>query len=264
VVLTAVLVALFLWVFKPFGLEQAPVRWRDGFILGYGLVTLVVAGVLVVLIPLLFPARFREPDWTVGKNMAYYTLLLFCIACGNAWYTAWVYGMRIRIQGLLLFQLYTIAVGAVVAALVTLIRYLGSLRLNRKKAELLNQELQSRPAATPHAGFRFTAENGKDELRIPYLDLFFIESADNYSSFCYREGRVVKRRLLRGSLRMFEEQVGVTDLIRCHRSYLVNLRSVAHISGNSQGYRAHFEGTDESIPVSRKAGPELHRHLQGR
>jgi DNA-binding LytR/AlgR family response regulator len=42
-----------------------------------------------------------------------------------------------------------------------------------------------------------------------------------------------------------------TDIFRCHKSYLINLTQVAHISGNAQGYKLHLQNSTIEIPVSR-------------
>ncbi len=42
------------------------------------------------------------------------------------------------------------------------------------------------------------------------------------------------------------------QLVRVHRSYLVNLQRVARVSGNAQGYRLHLSAPDvEPVPVGR-------------
>ena len=42
--ISAVIVFLFLWVFRPFGIDRVEVESLDLFIAGYGLVTFLVAG----------------------------------------------------------------------------------------------------------------------------------------------------------------------------------------------------------------------------
>lgn len=58
--------------------------------------------------------------------------------------------------------------------------------------------------------------------------------------------------MLRSTLRRMEDALASwPQFFRCHRTYLVNLDKVAHVSGNAQGYRLHLEGLDDTIPVSR-------------
>jgi DNA-binding LytR/AlgR family response regulator len=40
-------------------------------------------------------------------------------------------------------------------------------------------------------------------------------------------------------------------IMRCHRSYLVNVNHIDRVEGNSQGYRIYFETIDFAVPVSK-------------
>ncbi|NNK69400.1 MAG: LytTR family transcriptional regulator [Flavobacteriaceae bacterium] len=39
--------------------------------------------------------------------------------------------------------------------------------------------------------------------------------------------------------------------MRCHRSYIINVDHVQHISGNLQGYQLELSGFQDLVPVSR-------------
>ena len=64
----------------------------------------------------------------------------------------------------------------------------------------------------------------------------------------------LKKTLLRGSLSRFEEQAHHPDVVRCHRSFVVNLRQVASVSGNAQGYKLQLQNYPSPIPVARRYG----------
>jgi DNA-binding LytR/AlgR family response regulator len=51
---------------------------------------------------------------------------------------------------------------------------------------------------------------------------------------------------------------------RCHRSYLVNLNYIRHISGNATGYKLHLEGVNDLIPVSRNLNNEIIEKINSR
>jgi DNA-binding LytR/AlgR family response regulator len=40
-------------------------------------------------------------------------------------------------------------------------------------------------------------------------------------------------------------------IMRCHKSYMVNLKFVRDISGNAQGYKLHIPALNFPVPVSR-------------
>jgi tetratricopeptide (TPR) repeat protein len=94
---------------------------------------------------------------------------------------------------------------------------------------------------------------GKDAaVSIPLKDVLCIEAADNYIALYYFLNAVVKKELFRSTMKMAEEQLaGNDEMIRCHKSYIINTNNVAQVSGNAQGYRLLIKGLEFSIPVSR-------------
>jgi DNA-binding LytR/AlgR family response regulator len=99
---------------------------------------------------------------------------------------------------------------------------------------------------------RLIAENEKDILEIGSDDLFFIGSSDNYSTVHFLKNDVLQKELLRSSLSRLETQIASSKIVRCHRSYIVNMDRVARVSGNAQGYKFHLQPTELTVPVARK------------
>ena len=93
-------------------------------------------------------------------------------------------------------------------------------------------------------------------------DIFYIMSQDNYVSIHYLIGDTMNSYLLRSSTMEVEEALKGTSIIRCHRSYLVNLNHVKmlhHSSGKAAIVLSDKTGTE--IPVSRKYYKELRQHI---
>lgn len=103
---------------------------------------------------------------------------------------------------------------------------------------------------------------GKDWLRISLQQLLFIESSDNYVMIHYIEGQKINRKLLRGSLKHFENQLADLPIQRCHHSYMVNLLIVSHIEGNLKGMKLHLLHGEQVIPVSRKYAANIARKME--
>ena len=61
----------------------------------------------------------------------------------------------------------------------------------------------------------------------------------------------LQKALLRSSLSHLETQLP-GPVVRCHRSYLVNLHQVGQVTGNAQGYRLHLHGGQAVVPVARR------------
>ncbi|MGG6496574.1 UNVERIFIED_CONTAM: LytTR family transcriptional regulator, partial [Bacteroidetes bacterium 56_B9] len=51
---------------------------------------------------------------------------------------------------------------------------------------------------------------------------------------------------------------------RCHRAFLVNIRMVVKVDGNSQGYKLNLEGCEEDVPVSRAYAKEVKALIENR
>jgi len=52
------------------------------------------------------------------------------------------------------------------------------------------------------------------------------------------------------------------EIIKVHRSYLVNLHQIEQISGNAQGYRLKLYGGIIGVPVSRAMIPTFEERLK--
>ncbi len=98
----------------------------------------------------------------------------------------------------------------------------------------------------------FYDDKGVLKFSIKKENLFYIESAENYVSICYLNKGKVSKYLLRDTLKKMEDTFSATEIIRCHRSYIVNFEKVKVISRDKDGLKLEFDNqavTD--IPVSR-------------
>ena len=247
-----IFVAIFLLVFQPFGSAQWDDPAKPYILSGYGLVTFACLAGIGLVIPRIFRHVFDEKSWTVGREIAWTLFVIVFIALGNILYSQWALGNGF--DHVLLWLGITTAVGVIPATIITLLSYA---RLLRKYAgndlEVKKRGPEANPAEVPHE-ITFTAENEKDSLIVRMDNLLLIESADNYSEIVYLQNEKIKKTLLRGSLSRFEEQAHHPDVVRCHRSFVVNLRQVESISGNAQGYKLQLRNYSLPIPVARRYG----------
>jgi len=97
-----------------------------------------------------------------------------------------------------------------------------------------------------------TSEN----LRLSPDALLYISADDNYSRVVWTEGNLIKEKVLRSTLKHLEEQLAGTDMLRCHRSYLVNC-SRYRLLGDSRGYKLSTAEDPRTIPVSRSYSKKM-------
>lgn len=98
----------------------------------------------------------------------------------------------------------------------------------------------------------FQSENGKEQLAFFYQDILFLEAQDNYVAIFYLDGQEVRKKLIRSSLKKIQQRMKDTLLLRCHRSYIVNLLQVEQIRGNTHGLTLSLRIGTQIVPVSRQ------------
>jgi len=88
---------------------------------------------------------------------------------------------------------------------------------------------------------------------MPVDKLLFIQSCDNYANIVRQKNGNTTEKLLRSSLKNIEEQITLPFVVRCHRSFIVNLSLVQAITGNSRNYTLSLKNYHTPIPVSRES-----------
>ena len=103
-----------------------------------------------------------------------------------------------------------------------------------------------------HNIVNFCDEKGQLKLSVDIDNLLYIESADNYVNIYYSNKGKFSRFMLRSTLKSIEENFADCDLVRCHRSYVVNFKKVKVLRKEKEGLfiDLDFEKSPE-IPVSK-------------
>ncbi|MEO5645468.1 MAG: LytTR family DNA-binding domain-containing protein [Bacteroidia bacterium] len=264
-----IFIGLFLIVFQPFGTSSiTDETFRIAFLGGYGLLTIVICIIYGFLLRFLFPKWMDEKSWTTGKEILATLTIIFIVSICNLFYTNIIFHRNFETMQVPYWAGVTLVVSIIPVSFSVMLRQGKMTRESEGMAEEINGEIEHRkeealpkaePVSTP---WIFISENEKEKVEADEKSLLFIESADNYSTFYMLENNELKKLLLRGSLKRMEEQAGAPSLYRCHRTYIVNLSKVISVSGNAQGYRLHFDGTENTVPVSRNLGKELKQKLE--
>ena len=84
-------------------------------------------------------------------------------------------------------------------------------------------------------------------------NLYFIESDDNYIQVWYADSSgELKKYMLRCRLKTVEDSFAESDLVRCHRKYIINIRKVRLLTAEREGYGVELESdSTPRIPVSK-------------
>ncbi len=217
-------------------------------------------------VPKLFPSLFLS-DRLKNRHIIWYILgLLFLIGLANAFYFHAVHHGGTLLQDILGFQFYTVAIGFIPVVFVLLLQNYWHLQEHIRKAESINRELDGpKPGADafhPEQPLTLTSDNEKETIRVPSSRLLFVKSAGNYVEVFTEENGVVRKHLLRNTIKAVSGSLADNGLIlQCHRAYLVNVLNIGNVTGDSQGFRVTIRNTDHQVPVSRGYLKQFKQHI---
>jgi DNA-binding LytR/AlgR family response regulator len=98
----------------------------------------------------------------------------------------------------------------------------------------------------------FHDEKGILRISIKQNNFLYLEANDNYVNLYYLVDGKIESFLLRNSLKKIESELINFDIIRCHRSYIVNFSKVRMIYKNSNGLTIELDVPERiQIPISR-------------
>lgn len=99
----------------------------------------------------------------------------------------------------------------------------------------------------------FHDEKGDLKISIMLENLLYIESADNYATIFYINKQSRSHYMIRNSLKWMEENlIKDTPLVRCHRSFIVNLDKVKILKKEKSGIMLELDAENSpDIPVSK-------------
>ncbi len=265
--LIGVFVGFFLTVFQPFGIQSWHTAYKSAKLLGFGVVSSALTAGHFLIWPWLFPHWFAENQWTVAKAIGFIVALLVSIAVANQLYLAVLLGDPVAAPDLVSSIIVTFLVGVFPTTVAVLASYTLRLRRYVQSANELSAQrapelpttklLDEPPTSTLSSKFVLSSDNEKDTVSLTIDELLFIESSDNYATVVYMNQSGTARMLLRNTLSRLETQANSPDVVRCHRSFVVNLTQVERVTGNAQGYKLHLAGGQFVVPVARQYNATL-------
>ena len=253
--ISGTLVALFLLVFQPFQIRIN--SWLIFFaLLGFGIVTFLVC----ILVDLIFKKWVARNFVQRPATLIMIFLYLIFIALGNILYDQVLTGAshKFNFFNILTVFFYTVLVGLVPVSYFSILYY-------REKQRQVQQELEEqRRAAEAKARSRVVllrGEGKKDVLKLPSEQLLYLQAQDNYVVVQYLRAGKHRKKLLRASLSKLEKELGKTSLVRCHRSFIVNLDQVANIIGSGGNMHLQLLHAEFAVPVSKKYVQVISEHF---
>ena len=100
------------------------------------------------------------------------------------------------------------------------------------------------------------------QLSVAKENLLYIESADNYICIWYMKGDLLKKKLMRITMKDVSEQLAETNIVRCHRSYMINLDLVKVMRREKENIFLELGVPNvKEIPISKTYGEAVLRRL---
>jgi hypothetical protein len=257
----SVFVTLFLYLIQPFGLNDYPHNLFL-FCVGFGLLTFFAAVAFECISRFVFKFQRDAPTWTLWKWILNALVLIVFIAVANYLFLIYMMGWSgfyWKMMGYMLFS--TVIVGIFPIVFSGMLIQMRAYKNNQVQAAVLQAVVKSKPENSQ--SITITSKNEKQTLELNLETILYIESQQNYVLICaFKEGQIEKTRF-RNTVKIISEQLENTNILRCHRSFLVNTNAIEKVSGNAQGLKLALKNLpDYEVPVSRKYIPILKSVLE--
>lgn len=250
ILFTAIFAFAFILLFKPFESPTFLAISRDRFAAYAAIICSI--GLVVLAI-----SRFLMWLYCKRNNLLTYTSYMFWILCEitaiSMFCNLFAYLVGTRTQGY--FEI--LGDTFIYSALILLFPYIiTTLYFELKDREKAIERIKSRSGIVAekdeHRQLLFTDEKGNLKLSIKIDSLFYIEAADNYVNICYENKEKITKFCIRNTLKNIETMDLDSDLVRCHRSYIINFKKVKVLKKEKDSLFVELDSKDvPDLPVSK-------------
>ncbi len=123
----------------------------------------------------------------------------------------------------------------------------------------VNSEKQLKDDTSGSVQITLRGTNKEDVVNTQLSDILFIKANDNYIILhLANQNGVVKRHMIRSTLKQIAEQLQPNLFFQCHRSYIINIQRIIDIVGNKNATKVSLADSKKLIPVSRGKVDDLY------
>ncbi len=247
---TAIFALLFINIFQPFNSRDwVPNITEFRYFLFSCLIILTATCVIAISRTVMyFYAKKNEISyldyafWVLVELIAmsfFYTLFPYYVLHANVLFWS-------------LFKTAITYTSLIVLAPYSILSLFFSLKDKESRLEKINQQQKEELPDNNGNLYSFYDEKGTLRLSLFSECLFYIEAADNYVCIYYMNKGKLTNFMLRNSLKNIEHVFSERNLIRCHRSFVVNIANVKIIRKGENGLSIDFDCDGvRSIPISK-------------
>ncbi|WP_372652696.1 LytTR family transcriptional regulator DNA-binding domain-containing protein [Draconibacterium sp.] len=250
---------LFLLFFQPFEIQNPDFNNRLIILATFGAITLVLLSIFRVIIPSIFITAFSEQRWTILKEIIIDLLFVICNSVAFAFFARYV--GQIPMTFPIVINIVIISITAAVVVVLTNQFYL--LKKKVQKLELTPEEVIKNESTETPAEIEFESENKTEYFTLFLEQLILIKSANNYIEVIYKHNDEIKKKLIRNTMKTTEKLLQkYPEVIRCHRSCMVNKNYIKKVSRGSDGLELNLFDYPQVIHVSRQYVLQLKEALK--
>lgn len=249
----AISIFLFILLFQPFEVDKFEFENKNLFLAGFGIIVLIFlisAQIIFQRIPLDNENENSDKPFYIPL---YYFFLVVSTSLAFIFYLRYVGETSIT---------YYIVVKVIYICLSLPVTMYLKFRINSYQFRLKKLLQESSPMqdkqkqnsdSYANMYIEIVSENESENFRIQVSEIVYAKSADNYVEIGYHDEGIVKKKMIRNTLRKVELQLGVfNNFIRTHRTCLVNIQYIEKLNKNFNTHWLSLDKTKETIPVSRQ------------
>ena len=244
---------LFILFFQPFEVVRFEFENRLLFLAGFGVIVLT----FLFFSQIVFQSTLLNIEKKSRGNSVeiplYYIVQFVTTSLGFIFYIRYVGQISISFYTVVKVVFVCLSLPVIINLNFRLRLYKQRLRKQQLEARLLQSKLKWYSEGLSKAYVEIVSEKESDNFRIQASDIVYVKSADNYVELGYIDDDIVKKRMVRNTLKNVEQQLlEFSNFIRTHRTSLVNVQYIDKLDRDKNIYFLSLDKTNEIIPVSRQ------------
>ena len=175
---------------------------------------------------------FVLKKYTIGNTFLWTLWFLFGIAFSNFAVTSLWFGTTdFSLNRFIQEQIYVLSIGFVITPMAILIhdRYFLEKKISAIEITYLNVADDDDVLIL----FKSEEKGREKDFRVMLNRVLYVQSGGNYVDVYYKGDNRIEHKLIRTKLINLEKDPLHPDLVRCHKSYMVNKRNISSIKSSS-------------------------------
>ena len=243
---------LFMAIYSPFS-NTAWFSLTNMMDLGKTVAFYIVAVAIMFISKMLMNMYQKRIKFTYAKYISWIVVEIVAIAIFYTYFTLlYMPDESYNVVNILLKALGCILL--IEAIPYTILTLYAAYRDKTEELQMLQYELSlaGEPSVAYPSLINLYDYNGTLKLTINSDSLYYMESQDNYVKIYYENQGKLLSYMLRCRTKAIEENLVDTSMVRCHRSYMVNVMKINHIKKGGKARYIVLSNEDiKPIPVSK-------------